>query len=239
MSRRPSLTSMEVVVPDGCFEGDRFVMTTPDGRELDVIVPDGCIAGDAITVDVPLPKEAAGGAVEVVIPDGCFEGAFFIVSTADGQELEVAVPPGCGPGDAILVDVPPPLPPAPKEPAKYSWQDGRDGGGSRNGAGSSNGSLTQRGETSSEFTKKKGKGINLNLSLGNGVSLNLALCTQGKYKVDSAVEVCRTDGTWTMATVKDYDWRGATYTVQLPDMRLKYFVEEEDLRHPGTGFHYR
>ena len=34
---------------------------------------------------------------------------------------------------------------------------------------------------------------------------------------------------------QDYDWRAVTYTVQLPDMRLKYFVEEEDIRELGEG----
>ena len=36
----------------------------------------------------------------------------------------------------------------------------------------------------------------------------------------------------------EYDWRGVTYTVMLPDRRLKYFVEEEDLRLPGEGDNY-
>jgi hypothetical protein len=31
---------------------------------------------------------------------------------------------------------------------------------------------------------------------------------------------------------QDYDWRGHTYTVMLQDMRLKYFVEEDELRKP-------
>ena len=79
---------------------------------------------------------------------------------------------------------------------------------------------------------KKGRGLNLALNIGGGLSLNLAIGHQGKYPNGSSVEVLRNDGEWSLAVVKDYDWRGVTYTVMLPDRRLKYFVEEEDLRKP-------
>lgn len=48
------------------------------------------------------------------------------------------------------------------------------------------------------------------------------LSQQGKYGIGSQVEVLRTDGTWSLAQVKEYDWRAVTYTVMLPDTRLKY-----------------
>ena len=46
------------------------------------------------------------------------------------------------------------------------------------------------------------------------------------------MEVTRTDGGWTLAKVTDYEDGGMTYTVQLTDGRLKYFVEESELRIP-------
>ena len=48
----------------------------------------------------------------------------------------------------------------------------------------------------------------------------------------------RNDGTWSPGKVVDYEWRGVTYTVELPDKRRKYYVEEEDLRAPGEGRDY-
>jgi hypothetical protein len=35
---------------------------------------------------------------------------------------------------------------------------------------------------------------------------------------------------------QDYEWRGNTYTVMLPDGRRKYFVEEDELRPPEFFF---
>ena len=67
---------------------------------------------------------------------------------------------------------------------------------------------------------KKGRGLNLALNIGGGLSLNLAIGHQGKYPNGSSVEVLRNDGEWSLAVVKDYDWRGVTYTVMLPDRRL-------------------
>ena len=53
-----------------------------------------------------------------------------------------------------------------------------------------------------------------------------------KFGVGAPVEVLRSDGNWSLATVVDYDENGGTYSVSLTDGRCKYFVEEEDLRIP-------
>ena len=73
-------------------------------------------------------------------------------------------------------------------------------------------------------------------------ALDFAPCApsqQGKFKVGQQVEVLRSDNTWSLASVKEYDWRACNYTVMLPDMRLKYMVEEEDLRQPVLGYSAR
>ena len=54
----------------------------------------------------------------------------------------------------------------------------------------------------------------------------------GKFGPGQPVEVLRSDGTWTLATVAEFDETGCTYTITLIDGRQKYFVEEEDLRIP-------
>ena len=82
-------------------------------------------------------------------------------------------------------------------------------GSSSSGAGASSGSITTR-EPNIE-PAKKGRGLNLALNIGGGLSLNLAIGHQGKYPNGSSVEVLRTDGEWSLAVVKDYDWRGVTY----------------------------
>ena len=81
------------------------------------------------------------------------------------------------------------------------------------------------------------KGLSLNLSLGCGLSLSLALETQPKYPLGSQMEVLRSDGYWSLCTLQEYDWRGVTYTVALDDARLKYFVDEDDLRLPGEYYY--
>ena len=90
-----------------------------------------------------------------------------------------------------------------------------------------------------EKTGKTGKGLALSLNIGGGLKLSLALATQGKFKVGQQVEVLRSDGSWSLASVKEYDWRAVNYTVMLPDTRLKYMVEEEDLRLPVLGYSAR
>ena len=47
-----------VVVPDGCFEGDEFIVAL-EGREFSIGVPAGCGPGIEIEVEVPAPEESA------------------------------------------------------------------------------------------------------------------------------------------------------------------------------------
>lgn len=48
----------------------------------------------------------------------------------------------------------------------------------------------------------------------------------------------RSDHSWSLADVADYDTKACTYTVVLPDGRYKYCVEEEDLREPNYDRHH-
>ena len=55
---------------------------------------------------------------------------------------------------------------------------------------------------------------------------------RAKFARGQPVEVFRTDGTWSLATVTDYDGEGCTYTVALPDGREKHLLEESEMRIP-------
>ena len=70
------------------------------------------------------------------------------------------------------------------------------------------------------------------------LSSRAAALQKGKFDVGKAIEVLRSDGTWSAGKVVDYEWRGGTYTVILADGRSKYLVEEEDIRKPGEGRDY-
>jgi hypothetical protein len=48
----PSPSSVIVVVPDGCYEGDEFTVSF-NSKEFNICVPGGCQGGDEIEVEVP------------------------------------------------------------------------------------------------------------------------------------------------------------------------------------------
>ena len=176
--------------------------------------------GDVFVVELPPDEEdPAPGPLEVVIPPHLQPGDVFVVSH-EGGDFEVIVPHGSRGGDRIFVDVPdsrqppaePPIAPASEAP----------------------------------FDKKDSpQGVKLALNIGGGIpgllggiKLNLSLATKGKFDVGKAIEVLRSDGTWSPGKVKDYEWQSGTYTIELPDKRCKYLVEEEDIRKPGEGRDY-
>ena len=47
--------SVEVVVPDGVFAGEEFLVEF-DGQQFNIAVPEGCGPGDPIQVEVPISK---------------------------------------------------------------------------------------------------------------------------------------------------------------------------------------
>ena len=218
--------SVQVIVPDGVYEGQEFFVDY-EGESLCVVCPDGCGPGSDISIDVPPPPPpprplTEALSVQVIVPDGVYEGQEFFVDY-EGESLCVVCPDGCGPGSDISIDVPPPPPPpAPlrekdahgseKENAPSNDVRGTQGvphGGSGGGGGSSSGD----GEPC------KARAFKFALKLSNGVALNLNLAHACKYAIGSMVEVMRTDGDWSLAKVKDYDWRGGTYTVQVRTRR--------------------
>ena len=203
----------EVQVPDGLLAGDAFLVAMENGQELEVFVPDGCQGGDIILVDLPAPPSQPPSLPPSQPPSQpVSRRGSAIEDPRDGSFNRARRPSATGE----------PTSPVNRGPVYNPF------GASSNGGASSSGPVKEPNLEPA----KKGRGLNLALNIGGGLSLNLAIGHQGKYPNGSSVEVLRNDGEWSLAVVKDYDWRGVTYTVMLPDRRLKYFVEEEDLRKP-------
>eukprot|EP00930_Biecheleria_cincta_P062133 TRINITY_DN4763_c0_g1_i4.p1 TRINITY_DN4763_c0_g1~~TRINITY_DN4763_c0_g1_i4.p1 ORF type:complete len:4247 (+),score=977.42 TRINITY_DN4763_c0_g1_i4:998-12742(+) len=134
LSSRKAMTTVEIVIPEGCHPGSRFYAEV-DGREFEVTVPEDTEPGDEIIMDVPVDFAAGGNisglpssrssvrrhpatpnprptssrkktqTVEIPIPAGCFTGSYFFAEV-DGREFKVTVPEGAQPGDDIIMDLP-------------------------------------------------------------------------------------------------------------------------------------
>lgn len=191
--------AVEVEVPSECVPGDVFVMATAEGLELDVVVPDGCFGGDVITVDLPPPEGPPSN-------PGSRRPSLGRRASNNGRDgrrpSNGARRPSLSSGESSpsASNPPPPLVPPHMVPGAAVDSSRPANRSRRNGIiGSS--SVTSDAPSSSSAGATK-KGIQFGLSLGNGLSLNLSLCTQGKYKVGSQIEVYRSDGSWSRSQIK-------------------------------------
>lgn len=200
---------LNVVVPDGCYPGDEIVVTHRNREQFFVIIPEGVGPGDMMYVDVPVEQPALK--VEVNVPAGCFAGDSFNVDW-DGHTFAVVVPDGCGPEDLLTVDVSDP-------PMNEEYKD------THNAEPPPPTATTPPAAAAEPPTVKAPE-------LSDDSDSDDDAAGAAKFGVGAPVECMRTDGSWTLATVVEYDENGCTYTVALADGRLKYFVEEEDLRIP-------
>ena len=256
------MPTLEVAVPEGCLPGDEFtvewegthlaVRVPEDGyagmllavdvqptEEVEVMIPEGCFAGDEVKVS------HEGTTFFVSIPEGLGPGDKILVRRPkielenhlldlEALQLEDAEE------EVIEEHLAAPAKGAEKQGAAASPSRGERrerstaanlgtvGSGVASGAGAEGEGLSSAGA--------EGKGLSLSLSIFGGFTLSLAVQTAPKWPIGSTMEVYRTDGEWSRCIIKEYDWRGVTYTVQLTDLRMKYFVEEEDLRMPGSGY---
>lgn len=201
-----------VTVPDGLVAGDEFVVSA-SGGEFEVTVPKGVSAGEAI--DLELPATAGGGAssssddglqrVIVAVPDGVYAGEPFIVNF-DGQEFEIVVPDGVVAGEEIEVAVPaatsgPPAPPPTADQGGVSWNDW-----------DSTWAPTPKGST--EWTEAAAPAP-----------------YYGRYKTGEKVQVQRSSGDWSPATIMEYDELSDTYTIELLVSKLyKYMLSENEIQ---------
>jgi hypothetical protein len=209
---------MEVLVPDGCGPGDEIYIDHM-GSSLSVRVPEGVYAGQAMLVDL-------GGdttvdecqLVDVVVPDGCGPGDLFIAEFAECGEFEVIVPDGCFAGTMIQVELPPPPPPPPPDEAPAARR--------RAQTFDSDEPPPPPPPLPPPPRSLTPESIAADTSSSDGGE------DAPKFPVGQPAEVRRTDGTWTLVTVEEYDANACNYTVALADGRKKYWVEPDDLRIP-------
>ena len=234
---------IEVTVPNDCYPGDSFLVEWA-GESLTVVVPEDGYGGMTLAVEVGGGDGIeATSEVEVVVPDGCYPGDEFTVEYGESAFI-VSVPDGSAPGDSIIVQPPPECLPPETADQQQRQQQQQPANSSCCSSSSSSAVTTSRSRSETVAapsaggltTNAEGKGLNLALSVCGGLTLSLALQTAPTHPIGSTMEVLRSDGLWSLCTIKDYEWRGVTYTVQLTDLRLKYFVEEDDLRHPAESF---
>jgi len=195
---------------------------------LTVEVPAGLAAGD------PFSVEAGGQIFEICVPDGVGSGELIEVdlpidepSEARGAEpllVDIAVPDGTGPGSEVTIEaegvtftvvVPDGLFPGDIFTVEVP-QPETPAGESKTEPGS--------GPTG----KPRGRVSDGPYPYHSG----------GTFDMQQAVEVYRTDGRWSAATVVAYDALGDTYDVELFDGQVKYMMETDYLRFIDVGgFH--
>jgi len=215
---------LQVETPAGVGPGDLFHIEH-SGLLFEICVPDGVHEGQFIEVDLPLEEAQQDlladtdapppELLEITVPPNAEGGAEILVEHG-ALQFYVTVPAGLVAGDLLTVEVPlatghdldevPPLPSkAPADPTSAEAEDEVK-------------PLRRR-----RRERKVSAGFESWASFPNG--------TTGKFDRLQEVEVYRTDGTWTPATVLTHYDASDTYDVQLRDGQIKYLVESDGLRH--------
>ena len=196
---------VNVVVPDGLAAGDEFIVTA-HGADFSVTVPEGAYGGHEIDLDLPLPEDSASASatqrVVVEVPDGVASGELFSVEF-DGRIFEVTVPEGMLPGDEIEIELPTSNLPPPTTASQggVGWDDW---------------------DTAWAPVPK---------GAASWAEPPAPVPYYGRYKIDEKVQVQRSSGAWSPATVKEYDELSDTYTIELlVSKMLKYMVSENEIQ---------
>ncbi|KAL3902894.1 MAG: hypothetical protein SGPRY_011883 [Prymnesium sp.] len=251
----PDELLVEARVPAGWREGESVLLLL-HGKPFRLHVPPGAKPGEQIVVRIAEPLEGegegeeavgeeaaqpsggAGCGFELVVPEGCEEGDAFLVE-AGGRQFEVVVPDGCGPGSLITVELP-----------EEEGNDEEGGGEEERVGGMDEGRARDEERWVDEEVWAEGQeGVGSDgdrLREGDAVqepsllrqlssSSSLGSAGGGKFAVGQQVEVMRSDGSWSLAAVEEFEEMGCTYTVRLCDGRCKYMVEEDELRIPRSA----
>jgi len=85
----PALERVQVVVPDGMYEGAPFTVQAAWGSQFEVVVPPGCGPGSTIEIDLPLPTPSAAETAAPAEPSSLLDNILppvdnpFVTSKAD------------------------------------------------------------------------------------------------------------------------------------------------------------
>ena len=230
---------MCVEVPAGLYSGDPFTVEAA-GQCFEITVPDGVAAGELIEVDLPVDEMqtltltaeqdfAPPLLVEIAVPDGTGPG-FEINVEHDGQVFSVVVPDGLFPGDVFTVEVPA-AKPAPTE------MEGEPTGQQRDRSLTTPPLLPDEmpaaaNEIASRYLVECDRAGEARGSTSVGP---YPFHTEGSYDLLQLVQVYRSDGSWTPATVLTYDERADTYDVEVEGGQVKYMVETDCLQFIELG----
>ena len=208
---------MLILLPPSVNEGDEVSVVSSSG-EFVVTVPRGCRGGDEVDVLLPVAEDAAemrGSPTTIITPATTDE----IVDLSDGGH---ASPPSSRPKRLSLR--PPPISQSPSISPSIHRPIATPSPGSSLGCSPAI-LATISGATPSPISARAGRSC-----LPGGPTPPTAT-TWGVWCVGMSVETRRSDGcTWSRATIGACDYASGTFTVVMDDGRLKYLVEEADLR---------
>ena len=117
---------LDVIIPPGLEGGDEMSVEHK-GMTLTVTIPKALSSGDLMTLEhdevdddyeCASTSQAHSAATEpmyINVPDGVYEGETFTVETEWGGLFDVSCPPGCPPGSTIVVELPVAPPGSPGE----------------------------------------------------------------------------------------------------------------------------
>jgi len=116
--QKSSKQVLEVVVPEGVYQGQQFQVIA-NNTELMVICPPNTLPGQKVRIEVDLPSESNNSThqplpnqgpgtskqtISAVIPEGVYPGQLFTVFE-NGAQLMVTCPPNTVPGQTVMIEV--------------------------------------------------------------------------------------------------------------------------------------
>jgi hypothetical protein len=229
----PAASVVDVSVPPGVAPGQEFLVTLDDGFDFYVVVPDGVGPGDCLSVEVPPPPPLPDSEEERTPPetpprsrrvsrdDVTVHSRYG--SRRTSRELDAMV---CSHGShhgSRRVSRELPLPELPQP----DWSAAMSPSGQR--------AAKLRSAVLAARLPSPGT---LSRSPTASKLPTLAVWPQppvGRFFHGQVVEVERSSGAWSNASIEEHDEGGDTYTVKLPDGRLKYFVEANEVRAVRCG----
>ena len=230
-----------VQVPSGVQPGQEMTVTLGE-QEFLVEVPPGCESGSMIEVVLPsfeAPMHSTvivENTVDVEVPPGCGAGDELMVTTDSGS-FAFTVPDDYVAGSPVIVAVPPALEADDDALAdSYTPRAGGDEPRTRHPYPVFEDETSAAQAPAHSTPNRRSKRLTTEAAcVEHDKPVPHVFEPQCKFWVNLEVEVLRTDGRRTCATIQATNYSSGTYTIKTHDGRMKYFVEEEDLAHLWAG----
>ena len=217
-----SQVPLRVRLPPDVSDVQEVSVRGEDGNEWLIALPPDAVGGEEIDVSLPVaPPRKVDSPVTVVvtIPWGCEPGDEVVVEY-EKHSFNVVVPTDCAAGQPLNVDIPADFLLEAESAAPLHADDGE----------------TTLGEPWREAAYDAPSATPPSLPPPPTPPAAMAPPTRfSTFCVGLAVEVLRSNSTWTRGTIDAADEPSATFTVRMEDGRVKYMVEEDELRHYRAG----